>query len=252
MKKGMLFTIVLVMLFAYINITVNGAEFPDMENHWAAESVTVLTGNNIIAGWGGLFHPEDHVKANEYIKMVVTALGYTDIQNYPGDWARDYVGKAMELGLVVNGEIANYNEPINRGMMAKIAMRALRDEKTPDYITAYKGLVSDYEDLEANIRLDALKCIEKGIIKGMPDGSFKPGYYSTRAEAATVIHRMISQEERENAKPVFATPDPEFEAFMASPEAENVCSVRNIYKVVDGKIIYGGLYSEYQEDYRLL
>ena len=217
------------------------SDFPDMKDHWAAESVRVLTGKNIIAGWGGLFHPEDTVKANEYIKMVVTALGYTDIQNYPGDWARNYVEKAMELGLVFNGEVANYNEPINRGMMAKIAMRALQDENTPDYIMAYKGLVSDYDDLNASIRLDALKCIEKGIIKGMPDGSFKPKDNSTRAEAATVIHRMISQEEREKAKPIFATPDPEFEAFMASPEAIHYCTIqygKPVYKVIDGKIIF--------------
>ncbi len=218
------------------------SEFPDMKGHWAGESVKVLTEKNIIAGWGGLFHPEDTVKANEYIKMVVTALGYTDIQNYPDNWARDYIGKAMELGLVVNGEIADFNKPINRGMMAKIAMRALQDENTPDYIMAYKGLVSDYEDLEANIRLDALKCIEKGIIKGMPDGSFRPEYHSTRAEAATVIHRMISQEEREKAKPIFATPDREFEAFMASADAENYCSVEYIHKVIDGKVIFGGTY----------
>ena len=218
--------------------------FPDMKDHWASASVNVLAEKGIIAGWDGKFHPAESVKANEYIKMVVTALGYTDIQNYPGDWARNYIEKASALGLVLPAEIADYREPINRGMMAKIAMRALQDEVVPDYIMAYKGLVSDYNDLDANIRMDALKCIEKGIIKGMPDGSFRPDYLSTRAEAATVIHRMISQEEREKAKPIFATPDPEFEAFMASDEAENYCSVENIYKVIDGKVIFGG------EDYQ--
>lgn len=224
--------------------------FPDMKDHWASASVNVLAEKGIIAGWDGKFHPAESVKANEYIKMVVTALGFTDIQNYPGDWARNYIDKASELGLILPGEIVSYTEPINRAMMAKIAMRALQDEVVPDYIMAYKGLVSDYNDLDANIRLDALKCIEKGIIKGMPDGSFRPDYLSTRAEAATVIHRMISQEEREKAKPIFASPDPEFEAFMASEEAKNYCSVENIYKVIDGKIIFGGDYQDHG-DYRL-
>lgn len=245
MKNKIYFVLIAIAIISLLTAPCFAAnEFPDMKDHWAASSVKALTEKNIIAGWDGLFHPNDQVKANEYIKMVVTALGFTDIQNYPGDWARNYIDKANELGLVLSAEIADYNEPINRGMMAKIAMRALENEAVPDYIMAYKGLVSDYNDLDANIRLDALKCIEKGIIKGMPDGSFRPDYLSTRAEAATVIHRMISQEEREKAKPIFATPDPEFEAFMASEEAKNYCSVENIFKVIDGKIIFGG--SNYQ------
>lgn len=217
--------------------------FPDIKDHWASESVNFLVQKKIISGReDGLFHPNEKVYANEYIKMVVTALGYTDIQNFPGDWARNYINKAYELELVYPGEIENFYQPINRGMMAKIAMRALKDETVPDYIMAYKGLVTDYADIDANIRLDVLKCIEKGIIKGMPDGSFRPEYYSTRAEAATVIHRMISEKEREKSKPVFAEPDPEFEAFMASDVAANYCSVEFIDRVVDGKVIFGGMY----------
>ena len=221
-------------------------DFPDLKNHWAADHVKVLTEKGIISGRGdGFFHPEEQVIINEYIKMVVTALGYTDIENYPGDWARNYIEKAVELELVLPREVKDYNEPINRGMMAKIAIRALKDEAVPDYLYAYKGLITDYNDLDANIRLDALKCIEKGIIKGMPDGAFRSDNYSTRAEAATVIHRMISQEEREKAKPVFAEPDLEFEAFMANEEdAREYCSIDNIHKVVDGKIIWGGSYQE--------
>ena len=245
MRKLSLLIAILICLSMFSVPALAADGFPDMKDHWAASSVKVLTEKNIVAGWDGKFHPNDQVKANEYIKMVVTALGFIDIQNYPGDWARNYIKKAVELGLVLSAEIADYNEPINRAMMAKIAMRALQDEVVPDYIMAYKGLVSDYNDLDANIRLDALKCIEKGIIKGMPDGSFRPDYLSTRAEAATVIHRMISQEEREKAKPIFATPDPEFEAFMASDEAKEYCSVELIDQVVDGKIIFGGRYQQY-------
>jgi hypothetical protein len=223
-------------------------DFLDIKGHWSENSVKILSEKGVISGRGdGLFHPEEQVLINEYIKMVVTALGYTDIENYPGDWAKNYIEKAKELGLVFDREITDYYEyePINRGMMAKIAIRALKDEAVPDYIYAYKGLITDYNDLDANIRLDALKCIEKGIIKGMPDGAFRSDNYSTRAEAATVIHRMISQEEREKAKSIFADPDPEFEAFMASPEAKEYCSIDYIHKAVDGKIIWGGPYQEY-------
>lgn len=200
--------------------------FGDMKEHWASESVSVLAEKGIVAGWDGLFHPNDKVRINEYIKMVIVALGYTDIQNYQGDWSKNYIDKALELGLVFPNEVLDYNEYINRGMMAKIIIRALDNEETPDYIMAYKGLLTDYFDLEPDIRQEVLMCLEKGLIKGMPDGSFKPLSYSTRAEAATVIHRMISVEERDKAKPIFATPDLEFEKFMASPEAIHYCTIR--------------------------
>ena len=239
MRISFLFIFIFVLLLLLVFPSFADSGFPDMKDHWAENSVSVLSEKGIISGRGdGFFHPEERVLINEYIKMVVTALGYTDIENYPGDWARNYIEKAVELELVLPREVKDYNEPINRGMMAQIAMRALQNEETPDYIMAYKGLLTDYNNLDANIRLDALKCVEKGIIKGMPDGSFRPEYYSTRAEAATVIHRMISEEEREKAKPIFAEPDPEFEAFMATEEAEEYCSVEFIDKVVDGKVIF--------------
>lgn len=239
MRISFLFIFIFVLLLLLVFPSFADSGFPDMKDHWAENSVSVLSEKGIISGRGdGFFHPEERVLINEYIKMVVTALGYTDIENYPGDWARNYIEKAIELGLISKDEIKDYNQPINRGKMAQIAMRALQNEETPDYIMAYKGLLTDYNNLDANIRLDALKCVEKGIIKGMPDGSFRPEYYSTRAEAATVIHRMISEEEREKAKPIFAEPDPEFEAFMATEEAEEYCSVEFIDKVVDGKVIF--------------
>lgn len=247
MKKIVLvFTMVMILCCLFTIYSFADITFGDMVDHWASESVSVLAEKGIVAGWDGLFHPNDKVRINEYIKMVIVALGYTDIQNYQGDWSKNYIDKALELGLVFPNEVLDYNEYINRGMMAKIIIRALDNEETPDYIMAYKGLLTDYFDLEPDIRQEVLMCLEKGLIKGMPDGSFKPLSYSTRAEAATVIHRMISVEERDKAKPIFATPDLEFEKFMASEEAEQVCSVENILKVVEGKVIFGSEYSGYQ------
>ncbi len=242
MKKIVLvFTMVMILCCLFTIYSFADITFGDMVDHWASESVSVLAEKGIVAGWDGLFHPNDKVRINEFIKMVIVALGYTDIQNYQGDWSKNYIDKALELGLVFPNEVLDYNEYINRGMMAKIITRALDNEETPDYIMAYKGLLTDYFDLEPDIRQEVLMCLEKGLIKGMPDGSFKPLSYSTRAEAATVIHRMISQEEREKAKPIFAEPDPEFEAFMASPEAIHYCTIqygKPVYKVIDGKIIF--------------
>lgn len=89
-------------------------------------------------------------------------------------------------------------------------------------------MVLDYNSIDPDMQLDILKCIEKGILKGMPDSTFRPNTNCTRAEAATVIHRMISQEERNKAKPVFAKIDPEFEAIINGPEAEKYINMDHL------------------------
>lgn len=252
MKKIVLvFTMVMILCCLFTIYSFADITFGDMVDHWASENVEVLTQKGIVAGWDGLFHPNELVRANEYIKMVVTALGHTDIQNYPGDWARDYIIKAIQLELVYEGEITDYNAPINRGMMAKIAMRALKDETVPDYIEAYKGMIRDYDNIPADIQLDILKCVQKGILRGMPDSMFRPEANCTRAEASTVIHRMISQEERIKAMPVFSNKDYEFEAIINGAEAEQYINMDHIEYHGNG-IISVGTWSENNSEKLLL
>lgn len=93
---------------------------------WYAGDVNLATQMGIIAGDGnGLFRPEDQVKYEEAVKMMVAACGYT--QEYAlsrGGWPTGYLVIATEQGISKGlGESAG--APAYRGIVAKLAYQAL-------------------------------------------------------------------------------------------------------------------------------
>lgn len=221
--------------------------FTDVSGHWGRTSIEFVNSRAIIKGYGdGRFGPDDKVTVEQYIIMLVRALGI-DVPN----GLDNCVAAAQELGLIANGsEFMDYKAPITRADMARLSIRAyegLNPNVTyPSYLEAYKGLVEDYDLLGEDVKTNVLKCVEQGLITGGSDGNFTHEGISTRAQAAAVIHRLLSPVERETKKPVFAEPDPEFEAFMATEEAAEYCSTLRIDQVIDGRIIWN---SRYGEDY---
>ncbi|MDD6763447.1 MAG: S-layer homology domain-containing protein [Clostridiales bacterium] len=70
-------------------------------SHWASGYINVASDEKIIEGDGnGKFRPEDDVKYEEAIKMIVCALGYGDnIEVDPKDWSAGYLEAADEKGV---------------------------------------------------------------------------------------------------------------------------------------------------------
>lgn len=93
---------------------------------WYAGDVNLATQMGIISGDGnGLFRPNDQVKYEEAVKMVVAALGYN--QEYVlkrGGWPTGYLVIATEAG-VSKGLSTGAGEPAYRGIVAKLAYNAL-------------------------------------------------------------------------------------------------------------------------------
>ncbi len=76
--------------------------FDDVSSdHWASGYINVASKEGIINGDGnGKFRPEDDVKHEEAIKMVVCALGYgDDVEVDAKDWSKGYLEVAEEKGI---------------------------------------------------------------------------------------------------------------------------------------------------------
>ena len=239
MKKFMfMFILVFTLLLSSNVFAEDNIVFKDVpESYWGRESIEYISSNRYMVGYGnGEFGVNDTLTQGQYLAVLCRIFGYDMLD------PKDVKEPSLELGLLLKGENIDIFASIPRGDMAKYTIRAFEklnpDVKYPDYIEAFSPMIADYSDLAGDIKNVALKCIEKGLIKGMPDGAFRPSYFLTRAEAATVIHRLLQENEREKARPIFAEPDLEFEAFMATEEAEEYCSVEFIDKVVDGKVIF--------------
>lgn len=93
---------------------------------WYAGDVNLATQMGIISGDGnGLFRPNDQVKYEEAVKMVVAALGYN--QEYVmkrGGWPTGYLVIATEAE-ISKGMSAGAGDPAYRGIVAKLAYNAL-------------------------------------------------------------------------------------------------------------------------------
>lgn len=171
--------------------------FSDLEGfEWAKESIEKLYEKGIVSGkTEESFMPGDNISRAEFIKMITAAMSMNEIAAAPfkdienGAWYREYVDKAYAAGIVLgnpNGEFYP-NDNISRQDMAVIIYRAA--EKYFSDI-AENGF-ADKSDI-APYAADAVNALSgAGIINGMPDGTFAPAEFATRAQTAVIIERLL-------------------------------------------------------------
>ena len=77
------------------------------------------------------------------------------------------------------------NAPITRAEFAAIAARF--DDKNRDTSSKFTDIASHWAKNEIGIAAN------KGWINGYPDGTFRPNQYITRAEAMTLVNRVLNR-----------------------------------------------------------
>lgn len=173
-----------------------GKAFSDVVNHWAKSHIDKLTLSGVLGGYpDGTFKPEGTVTRAEFIKMIVETLELEDDGTevtIPSDaenhWAISYVEIALQKGLTdgFSEDLFRPDDKITREQMAVVLYNAL-ELKPVDSETAFDDL-----DEIASWAVDAVGAVaEAGYIEGYEDDTFRPKGLMTRAEAATVIARLI-------------------------------------------------------------
>jgi len=78
------------------------ADFTDVAaDHWATGYIAMAQQQGIISGYGdGTFGPENPVKYEEAVKMLVCALGYEPMAASKGGWVAGYLTTAYQIGLL--------------------------------------------------------------------------------------------------------------------------------------------------------
>jgi len=183
-----------------IKYTVN--KFKDVKvSDWFIETVSKLVGRGGIDGYpDGTFRPNNTITRAEFTKILVSTLGHENLPKTGSHWASGYITKAEEIKLIGKGELKEIDKPITRNEMAKMAANAL------DYLgeshnsdrDKFKSQIKDFNQIPKAYQDYVLKSYSKGIITGYPDGTFKGNQGLTRAEASTVIIRIIDKDERVN------------------------------------------------------
>jgi len=140
-------------------------DFDDVDkNHWASGYINVAHHEGIINGYGAkVFAPDNSVKHEEALKMVVCALGYADdVEIDPDDWSAAYIDIADNHN-ITNKLRGSKGKKSTRGDVAVMIYNSLLD--TLEAPTAslrsgsYKGdqtvtLKTETDDAEIYYTLD--------------------------------------------------------------------------------------------------
>lgn len=189
------------------------ADYSDInKSAWYYNYVNKISELKAFAGYeDGTFRPDNQITQEEFIKTVVclvsgelTEDNISETKNPWGDrwdaWAVPYLDKAFELGLLTEQDIMfKLNGiPCNRGEMAKVITRAvnyLKEEPVSDTST-YTSKLKDYNRMKEEYKPYVLQAYAKGIISGYDDGTFRDDGLLTRAEASSVLVRLVDKNER--------------------------------------------------------
>lgn len=190
MKKTALF--LAAALLAQTAVPAMAARYADIGGHWSEQFVELLSSKGIINGDNyGNFRPDDYVKADEFIKLVLAASGF-EAKAYSGYWATPYIDEAKKRELVYDDEFQNFQKPITRGEAARIMVRALgwEDMNVPNSSSVIKE-ITDYYDTLNDYKEYILIAYANNLMKGYEDNSFRYTKPITRGESAVVVTRML-------------------------------------------------------------
>jgi uncharacterized membrane protein len=202
--------IIAIVLFILISnpIYAQGAEFYYIQNHWGKDYIETLVKEGGIVGYpDGSFKPDNLIKRGEFLKAVMTVvLGDEVLLSYYGDdntnshWASYILDSAYELEIVYDNEIQNTTDSlekyITRFEMARIFVRI--DENilfnNQVYDLNIGNLISDYNRIPNDYVYFVEQAYLKGLIAGTDNkGTFAGSKTGTRAEASTMIVRLIDE-----------------------------------------------------------
>lgn len=180
----------------------NQPDFRDlMEYGWAEEAISALAGRGILTGDGdGLFRPQDSISREEFAAVLVKAFGIeaekteTKFSDVPeNSWCASYIETAAEAGIVrgIGGGRFGMGEPITRQDMAVMLFRAAQNAIPADGET--KLTFADAEEIAPYAREAVSQLAGTGVFGGKENGRFAPLDFTTRAEAAVVIFRILEK-----------------------------------------------------------
>lgn len=179
--------------------------FKDTNEHWARSMINDIYKKGIISGYeldGGLyFKPESSITREEFAVIACNFLGldtskYSDFDltifddaSSISDWARPYVAAAFDNSLIsgkAEGEALNFasKDTLTRAEAMTILGRTL-EEYGIETGFADNGDIPDW----AKQYISAM--VLAGYVTGYEDNTIKPHGSVTRAEAVTIIYKMM-------------------------------------------------------------
>lgn len=164
-------------------------------SHWASPYIRALARRRVVRGYGGRrFEPEREVSRGEWAKLLVQAAGLPGVDGAVDDeaaahWARAYVATVQARGIMRGYSDGRFlpGRTVSRAEAAASVMRALGETG---------GGASSFSDVRGHWAEGLIAAAAaRGIIKGFPDGTFRPEEAVTRAQACQIAALAFRREE---------------------------------------------------------
>ena len=180
-------------------------EFVDLSaTPWAKNAVNILASRGVVSGRGdGKFYPAERVSRAEFVKMLVSAfeirlttqsvLPFKDVEFE--DWYYEPISIAYQKDIAKGISDTEFepNAPLTRQDMAVLLYKAMSVVNLFVSDAEEAPVFTDGESI-ASYASGAVEVLsQSGIITGRDDGSFDPLATANRAEAATIIYRVMYQ-----------------------------------------------------------
>ncbi len=172
-----------------------GCPFEDVGNSWAKEDIATAYSLEYIRGTSSdTFEPQRPVTRAEAVTMMVRATkrssntmpSFVDTQ---GHWAQEYIAAAVENHIVTGRSdlIFDPDATLSRAEAAQMIANLLKDSEPGTEPISFS-------DSKAHWAAAAIeKAAAAGILKGFPDGSFRPDEKVTREQIAAMILRLMQE-----------------------------------------------------------
>jgi hypothetical protein len=175
----------------------------DIQSHWGKSNIEYLISRGSINGYpDGTFRPDGTITRAEFVKIALGSVMPVEIAT-GSHWATEIFDEAINQEILKIGEMpeSNWDKPITRYemtmIMTRIAEKLLNEEKIGTVGIA--NILTDYNKVQQNQYYTAYveQAYMKGLIKGYEDGSFQGTKTGSRAEASTMLARMLDATKRE-------------------------------------------------------
>ena len=185
-------------------------------DHWAHDAIMKMVDMGMFAGTTtpdangvGTFSPDSTMTRAQFI-TVVTRYLYADeiesvseyLQNQGGEskwYTANYI-VAVNNGLLTKNELGGIDgmvNPMTRQEMAMVLVRACDAKGEAQGSTVSSSRIPDYNEIGTAYRSYVKVAYTKGLIAGTnSQGTFNPKGTLTRAQAATVLYRLVDESSR--------------------------------------------------------
>lgn len=171
--------------------------FNDTRDHWASNSINVITENRIMRGYqDNTFRPDDNMSRAEFYSVVnnlakldkTYTVTFSDVKT--SDWYYGEVAKGIKAGYLTPTTGPLYpDREISREEVAEILgyMYSLKDN------VSATNEFKDAASINASARGYVGALVEAGVLKGYSNGNFYPKRSMRRSEVAVLLRSLVDK-----------------------------------------------------------